>query len=238
MWGQGEREYLEAHDPQEGIGQRGSIDGEEALVPSMTQIPPRQMWEERYGAEEFVFGTEPNDFLRENAAALRRGNVLCVAEGEGRNAVFLAGEGFAVSSVDLTEAGVAKTLRLATERGVAVDALVGDLTEFDLGDARWDSIVSIFAHTPPSLRIDLHRRVVDALVPGGIFLLEAYTPAQVGRGTGGPQAPELTMTAKGLRVELEPLEFLRIEELERDVIEGPGHTGVGAVVQVIARKVE
>lgn len=231
-------ERFEAHDAEEGKGRRGGNAGKETLVPSMSQLPLRAMWEERYGAEEFVFGTDPNDFLRANLSALGSGKVLCLAEGEGRNAVFLAEHGLAVSSVDLTESGVAKTHRLATERGVVVDAVTGDLVDFDLGIAKWDAIVSIFAHTPPAIRIDLHRRVVAALVPGGVFLLEAYTPSQVGRGTGGPQVPELTMTAEGLRAELAPLEFLRIQEIERDVIEGPGHTGEGAVVQVIARKAE
>ena len=238
MQRQERRERFEAHDAEEGKGRRGGNAGKETLVPSMSQLPLRAMWEERYGAEEFVFGTDPNDFLRANLSTLGSGNVLCLAEGEGRNAVFLAENGLSVSSVDLTESGVAKTHRLATERGVVVDAVTGDLADFDLGVAKWDAIVSIFAHTPPSIRIDLHRRVVDALAPGGVFLLEAYTPAQVGRGTGGPQVPELTMTAEGLRGELAPLEFLTIQELEREVIEGPGHTGEGAVVQVIARKAE
>jgi hypothetical protein len=97
-------------------------------------------------------------------------------------------------------------------------------------------IVSIFAHMPPLVRRDLHHRVVVALKPGGMFLLEAYTPQQVGRGTGGPSTPELTMTIDALRVELAGLELLHAEELEREVVEGPGHTGSAAVVQVIARK--
>lgn len=228
----------QAHHTQERKDHRRGSPRKETLVSPVTQLPSRAMWEERYGTDEYVFGTEPNDFLRENVAELPVGNVLCLAEGEGRNAVFLAEQGFSVSSVDITEAGVAKTLRLARERGVRVNAVTGDLADFDLGKSKWDAIVSIFAHTPLPIRVDLHRRVVDALVPGGIFLLEAYTPAQVGRGTGGPQVPELTMTAGGLRTELEPLDFLVIDELERDVIEGPGHTGLGAVVQVIARKAE
>jgi len=197
---------------------------------------PRARWEQRYSTDDFVFGTEPNDFLRLNVGLLARGSVLCLAEGEGRNAVFLAGSGFQVSSVDLTEAGVLKTRRLAGERNVEVDASVGDLTDFDLGRSRWDAIVSIFAHLPPATRRSLHRRVIDALRPGGVLLLEAYTPAQVGRGTGGPPDAAFTMTLEGLRDELEGLEFLHGVELLREVIEGPGHTGVGAVVQVIARK--
>lgn len=194
------------------------------------------MWEERFSRHDYLYGTEPNRFLSENAGALPMGSVLCLAEGEGRNSVFLAGTGRDVSSVDLTEAGVAKTLRLAGERGVAVDAVVADLAQFDLGEDRWDGIVSIFAHTPPAVRVDLHRRVVRALRPGGVLLLEAYTPAQIGKGTGGPPTAELAMTLESLRRELEPLEFVHAEELEREVVEGGGHTGLGAVVQVIASK--
>ena len=93
------------------------------------------------------------------------------------------------------------------------------------------------AHLPPAIRRDLHRRVVAALAPNGVMLLEAYMPDQVGRGTGGPHDPALTMTLDGLRDELAPLEFEHGVEMVRDVIEGVGHTGPGAVVQVLARKV-
>ena len=101
------------------------------------------MWEARYGAPHYVFGTEPNDFLRDQLATLPPGRVLCLAEGEGRNAVFLAEAGFEVHSIDLTEAGVAKTLQLAADRGVTVHARVGDLAAAALGENEWDAIVSI-----------------------------------------------------------------------------------------------
>ncbi len=203
----------------------------------MTDGPtPRSMWEQRFSADTYVYGTEPNEFLRNNVATLPAGNVLCLAEGEGRNAVFLAGAGFDVHSVDLTEAGVAKTLRLAATRGVEVHAVVGDLAMFDIGTEHWDLIVSIFAHMPPHVRRDLHSRVVAALKPGGMVLLEAYTPRQIGRGTGGPSVPEMTMTLNSLRDELAGLEFIHAAELDRNIVEGAGHSGIGAVVQVIARK--
>jgi len=196
----------------------------------------KAMWEERYGADNYAYGTEPNDFLKDNVALLPMGEVLCLAEGEGRNSVYLATTGRKVSSVDLTEAGVAKTLRLAAARGVVVDAMVGDLADFDLGVDRWDAIVSVFAHMPSMVRVDLHRRVVEALRPGGVFLLEAYTPDQIGRGTGGPQSADMMMTMEGLRKELEPLRFVHAAELEREILEGDHHSGVGSVVQVVARK--
>ncbi|MEO8264924.1 MAG: class I SAM-dependent methyltransferase [Ilumatobacteraceae bacterium] len=194
------------------------------------------MWEERFGTDNYLFGTDPNEFLRRNVTQLPQGSVLCLAEGEGRNAVFLAECGYHVSSVDLAPAGVAKTLRLAEQRGAQVDAVEGDLETFDIGTERWEAIVSIFAHMPPDVRRSLHARVVAALKPGGVFLLEAYTPAQVGRGTGGPSTPETTMSLAALGDELRGLEHIHARELDRNVIEGPGHTGLGSVVQVIARK--
>ena len=156
--------------------------------------------------------------------------------GEGRNAVFLAESGYAVSCVDLAEAGVRKTRQLARQGGVEVAAFVGDLAVFDLGHQRWDLVVSIFAHMPLGVRRDLHQRVVASLRPAGMLLLEAYTPDQLAHGTGGPASAHLTMTLAQLREELAPLEFVHGVEVEREVREGSGHTGLGAVVQVIARK--
>ena len=203
----------------------------------MDQSPsPKDLWEARYGGDGRIFGVEPNDFLRESLPLLGSGRALCLAEGEGRNAVFLAQSGFEVTAVDLAESGVRKTLELAAQRGVHVDAHAADLADYELGESAWELVVSIFAHMPPAVRADLHRRVAQSLKPGGIFLLEAYTPAQIGRGTGGPPAAELTMTLADLRRELEPLEFLHAVELEREVIEGSGHRGLGAVVQLIARR--
>ena len=198
----------------------------------------KDMWEERYDADDYVFGTEPNEFLHDHVAMLPIGDILCLADGEGRNAVFLASTARSVTSVDLSARGVGKALRLAEERGVNVDARVGDLSTYDIGIEKWDAIVSIFAHMPKAVRSDLHRRVVDALRPGGVFLLEAYTPDQIGRGTGGPQSVDLTMTLPDLMEELAPLEFLYAIETERVVVEGPGHSGEAAVVQLIARKVD
>jgi hypothetical protein len=196
----------------------------------------RAMWNERYGADEYFYGTEPNGFLRETAATLPRGRALCLAEGEGRNAVWLAEEGFEVHTVDISTAGVDKTLRLAASRGVTVDAHVGDLNEWEIEPDSWDLIVSIFAHTPSSLRRRIHRAVVDGLAPGGTFILEAYTPDQIPLATGGPKDPDMMPTAALLTDELSGLEILLSRETTREVVEGAGHTGVAAVVQFVATK--
>lgn len=204
----------------------------------MTHVPSpaAEQWNARYGDADYFYGTEPNDFLRENAHHLPDGPILCLADGEGRNSVFLASLGREVHSVDISTAGVEKTRRLAVERGVTVHAEVGDLATFVLGQRKWAGIVSIFSHLPSELRRDLHRRVVESLQSGGVVILEAYTPDQIGRGTGGPQVEDLLMTEKALRTEFAELELVHIQECIRDVVEGNGHTGTAAVVQVVARR--
>lgn len=194
------------------------------------------MWDERYSEPGFAYGTEPNDFLRERAAQLEPGRTLSLAEGEGRNAVFLAGLGHEVTAVDASAVGLDKARQLAAERGLDIDTRVADLAAFEIEPGAWDNIVSIFCHLPPEVRRRLHRAVVAGLRPGGMLLLEAYTPAQIALGTGGPPVPELTMTLDALREELAGLTFLHAAELEREVIEGRYHTGRAAVVQVLARK--
>lgn len=192
------------------------------------------MWEARYDTDAYVYGTAPNDFLAATVADLPPGRALCIADGEGRNGVYLASLGHEVTSVDITESGMVKAARLAETNGVALTTVVADLADYDLGEHRWDLIVSIFAHTPPPIRARVHGAIAQALAPGGRLILEAYTPDQIGRGTGGPPVPELTMTLDGLRQELTGMEIITGEEKIRSVIEGPGHTGDGAVVQVVA----
>lgn len=193
-------------------------------------------WDARYGTVDFVFGTEPNDFLRSVAEQIPSGPVLCLAEGEGRNAVFLAGCGHAVTAVDLSAAGLAKAQALAAARGVTLTTAVADLSTYGIAPGAWSGIVAIFMHLPPALRRDLLARVAAGLRPGGVFVMEAYTPAQLAFGTGGPKDPALLPTLAQLRAELPQLEFAVGRELERDVIEGSGHTGRAAVVQVVARR--
>ena len=194
------------------------------------------LWDERYAEPGFAFGDEPNEFLVSVANQLPDGPVLCLGEGEGRNAAFLAGLGHRVVAVDQSAVGLAKARELAARRGVTIETVQGDLAQFALAPGVWAGIVSIFCHLPSPIRVPLHRAVVRGLRDGGVFILEAYTPAQVGRGTGGPQDPDLTPTLAGLRGELAGLEFSYAQEAERDVLEGRYHTGRAAVVQVVAQR--
>ena len=192
------------------------------------------MWDERYNTSEYVYGVEPNDFLASVIAEIPRGRTLCLAEGEGRNAVFLAEHGHDVVAVDASAVGLEKARKLAKARGVVIETQVADLADFAIEPDSWDAVVSIFAHVPPAVRKPLHRKIVQALRPGGMLVLEAYTPEQIKLGTGGPPVAEMTMSLDDLRAEFEGLDFTHAKELQRDVIEGKYHTGRGAVVQLIA----
>lgn len=194
-------------------------------------------WNEQFSGEEFFYGTEPNDFLRERARLLSHGGrVLCLAEGEGRNAVFLAGRGLKVVAVDSSESGLAKLHKLAAQRQVQVETVAADLTAYPIGVEVWDGIVSIFCDVPGEARKALHQRCVAGLKPGGIFLLEAYRPEQLERDTGGPREPDKLPTLEQLKAELAGIEFLHAEELEREIHEGEEHRGSSAVVQIVGRK--
>lgn len=194
------------------------------------------MWDQRYADSEFFYGTEPNDFLREAFPHLPRGEALCLGDGEGRNGVWLAEQGMRVTSVDQSPVGMQKAAVLAARRRVALTTAVADLAVFDLGIARWHAVVSIFCHLPSELRRDVHARVVRGLRPGGVVLLEAYTPAQLGRGTGGPSDADMLPTLALLRAEFAGLELIVGSERERAVLEGKGHRGASAVVQFVAKK--
>jgi SAM-dependent methyltransferase len=203
----------------------------------MTDPSPAGHFDQRYATEEYWYGTLPNDFLKEHVDALPPGGrVLCLGEGEGRNAVFLAAQGFEVVAVDASAVGLAKAERLARERQVYITTVHADLAHYALGHDAWDGIVSIWCHLPPGLRAHVHHDVGLALRTGGAFLLEAYTPAQLKFKTGGPQSVELLPTLAALREELPGLDFELAIEREREIHEGRGHGGRSAVVQIVARR--
>jgi SAM-dependent methyltransferase len=196
------------------------------------------MWDQRYREPGFAFGTEPNDFLAATARLYLPpgGEILCLAEGEGRNAVFLAGLGYHVTGVDSSPVGLEKAQALAASRGVEIRTVVADLADYDFGVERWDGVVSIWCHLPSAVRAQVHRSVVAALRHGGVLLLESYTPRQIELGTGGPPSADRTMTLAAVREELAGLEWLVAEEKMREVHEGSRHNGPSAVLQAVARK--
>jgi SAM-dependent methyltransferase len=196
------------------------------------------MWDERYSEPGFAYGSEPNDFLVSVADRLPKGRILSLAEGQGRNAVFLASRGFEVVAVDCSPVGLEAARRLASSRGVRIATIVEDLARFQIEPNQWDGIISISCHLPPAIRKPLYRAVVRGLKPGGAFVMEAYSTSQLGRGTGGPTSTDLLVRVEDLRLELSGLRFAHLLETERDVREGKYHTGLASVVQVLAFKPE
>ena len=167
---------------------------------------------------------------------LPTGKILCLAEGEGRNAVWLAEQGNEVTAVDTSDIGLQKARKLAKARDVVITTVHADLADYDIGTQQWDAIISIFYHLPPDLRQDVHRRCVKGLRDNGMILLEAYTPLQLEYKTGGPPIAEMMMDMRSLSSELIGLEFLCLQERVREIHEGEYHNGTGAVVQALANK--
>lgn len=194
-------------------------------------------WNERYAGEGLVYGDAPNDFLARMAERFPpRGSALDIGAGEGRNALFLASRGLDVLAVDQSEVGMQKAQRLASERGLTLRTRAADLQEFDAEAESLDVVSSIFVHLPAALRAAVHERVRTWLKPGGVFVLEAYAPDQIGRGTGGPSDPSLLASLETIVGELKGLEIEHRAALVRNVTEGRFHTGEASVVQVVARK--
>ncbi len=191
------------------------------------------MWDKEYDREEYIYGKLPNDFLKSHFDSLPKGKVLLLAEGEGRNTVFLAKLGYSVTAVDISSVGLKKAEKLAKENNVTIETICADLEVFDLGEDKWDGIVSIYCHLPPTLRQDLYNRIQLALKPSGVFLLEGYRPEQLGYKTGGPPVASMMISKEILVKELPRLSFSHLETLNREVNEGINHNGVGAVIQAI-----
>lgn len=194
-------------------------------------------WDERYSGDDLAYGEAPNAFLSNMAGELPNiGDVLDLGAGEGRNALFLASRGLNVLAIDQSEVGMQKAQRLAFERGLALRTQSVDLQEFDAEHNSFDVIISIFVHLPALLRKSLHQRVRAWLKPGGVYLLEAYAPDQIERGTGGPKDSSRLASLEIHLGELDGLEIEHRAALVRDVSEGRFHTGEASVVQVLARK--
>ncbi|MEM9220305.1 MAG: class I SAM-dependent methyltransferase [Cyanobacteria bacterium P01_F01_bin.150] len=192
-------------------------------------------WNKRYSDEEYVYGTEPNSFLVEYSDMLSN-PVLSIAEGEGRNAVFLASRGRTVYAVDGSDVGLAKAQALASKKGVTIQTEVADLLQFEPEENTYGSIISIFAHLPSAIRKRLYPMLEHSLRKGGILLLEAYSEEQLRYGTGGPSDLDMLMTQSKIRQEFPNCEPILLRKIERDVCEGKFHTGVASVIQFIGRK--
>jgi len=192
-------------------------------------------WNNRYASDDYLYGTKPNLFLAEHYRLLQ-GPVLSLSEGEGRNAVFLASHGLQVVGVDISAVALEKAKKLAKSRGVSIKTVLADLATFIPEENHYGSVISISAHLPSKVRNRLYPLVERSLRPGGIIILEAYSENQLSRNTGGPKDVDMLMTVDKIRREFPNCEPVVLREIEREVSEGEGHTGMASVVQFIARK--
>lgn len=195
---------------------------------------------ERYSEPGYHYGTAPNAFIAAQKPLLEKGmRALLPGDGEGRNGVWLAEQGLEVTSFDPSIVGVEKARQLAAERGVKIDARIGDVESWTWKKCEYDVIVLSYVHLIPSMRARAHHNVWEALRPGGIVILEAFSPRQLEMrkkgAKGGPQEIDQLLTVEMLRKDFPAAEFLVLEEIEAD-FEGRTHGGRCAVTRMVARK--
>lgn len=196
------------------------------------------MWDIRYVGSEYLFGTEPNDFLRIHSAVWQTGSrILCVADGEGRNSVWLARQGLHVDAFDVSEVGVAKARKLADSHGVSVQFDIADCDNWPWPEEAYDGVAAIFVQfADPAMRQRLFRNMMRCLKPGGTLILQGYTPQQLTYRTGGPAELSHLYTTAMLAEAFTGANLIELREYEADLCEGIRHKGRSALIGLIAKK--
>ena len=203
----------------------------------------RQKWDERYKAQEFAYGKEPNVFFSEWLRKFEPGSILMPADGEGRNGVFAAGLGWKVTSFDLSVEGQSKALQLAKENRVTLEYIVGDLGQLWFQKEKFDAIGLVYAHFAGEKKSAFHKKLSDYLRPGGIIILEAFSKRHVHFNkldpkVGGPTGIDMLHSREEIMADFENYEVLMLEETEILLNEGKYHIGTGAVIRFVGRKVK
>lgn len=195
-------------------------------------------WDARYATEEYIFGTAPNRFLESQAAQLRPGmRALAIADGEGRNGVWLAEQGLDVHAIDVSPFALEKARKLAAERGVALATEQVDVLDWVWPEAAYDLVAAIFIQfAPPPERDRIIAGIRRTLKPGGVLILQGYTPKQIEYGTGGPPNAENMYTAELLRDWFGDWDILHLAEHESFISEGTHHHGMSALIDLVAKK--
>lgn len=194
-------------------------------------------WNDVFNKTEYHYGETPNEFVKNNYLKIKEGGkVLCLGSGEGRNAVFLAKQGYDVYAVDYSHVGLNKTKLLADKNFVNLTLIKADLTDYEIINEKYDAIICIFLHLPPKTRKKLANKIKAALKPNGLFIAEYYDLEQINYNTGGPKNTEMLLSVELLKEEFEGLDFELLEKNKKVLIEGTGHTGEAVVVDIIAKK--
>lgn len=198
----------------------------------------RAHWNERFAAPGYRFGTAPNRFLESQKHRLKQGQrALAVADGEGRNGVWLARQSLVVTSVDISPVGQAKARALAKEAGVKMEVIEADLATWSWPAAAYDVVAAIFIQfAPPPQRVKIFAAMKRTLKPGGLLIIEGYRPKQLEYGTGGPPIAENMYTRELLESVFGDMEILHLSEYDAEIEEGAGHKGMSALIDLVAQK--
>lgn len=198
---------------------------------------PAQFWDQRYAGPEFIYGQAPNRFFQQQLDLLPPGRLLLLAEGEGRNAVYAAQQGWQVTAVDFSAQARTKALALAAQRGVSLDYQLAALPDYDWGEpGQWEAIGLIFAHFPPAMRPLIHEQCQRLLAPGGVLILQAFNPRQLGLPSGGPKEAAMLYDPALLQADFAGLGQVHLAETTAVLDEGAYHQGHAELIELLARK--
>ncbi|NLZ95381.1 MAG: class I SAM-dependent methyltransferase [Bacteroidales bacterium] len=202
-----------------------------------------EFWNKRYSVSEYVYGEGPNIFLKEQLKMLPVGSILFVGEGEGRNSVYAAKQGWKVSAFDISVEGKRKAERLAHKHNVEIDYRVGELHDLDYGKKQYDVIALIFTHFPSKSRAVIHKELSRYLRPGGTLIMEVFSIEQInyqvnGNSGGGPKNIDMLYTLEDIQSDFENFEIIELEETEKRLREGGFHNGLSCVIRFVGVKIE
>ncbi|MDN6310060.1 MAG: class I SAM-dependent methyltransferase [Flavobacteriaceae bacterium] len=201
-------------------------------------MKPKSFWNERYVLKNYVYGSDPNEFVKTALSTLNNGRVLFPLEGEGRNACYAAQKNFVVDAFDYAEQGKYKALQLFERNNVKVNYSIETADDFDYGIEKYDAIFLIFAHLPPKNRVKMHQKISKALKKGGYLFMEVFHPNQLDEKytSGGPQTIDMLYDEALLVGDFQGLEIVKAEEKEIELNEGKYHQGKAFVTHFIAKK--
>lgn len=196
----------------------------------------KEFWEKRFAQEEYIYGTEPNDFIKEQLDKMNPGKGLFPAEGEGRNAVYAASKGWEAKCFDYSNNAKEKALKLASETGVEISYDIADLVHLKLAPHVYDAAFISFLHLSPELCDKVHQQIFESLIPGGKLVMEVYHKKQLPYRTGGPGHPDMLYTREMLEKDFDKAEISFYDEGEREVQEGRHHHGKSYTIRIILTK--
>ncbi len=196
----------------------------------------KEFWNERYQKHETVYGQAPNAYFREQLSTLSPGRILLPAEGEGRNALYAAAQGWEVWAFDQSDVARDKTLAQADKLGLRIQYSASDALTYALKTSYFDVVGLFYAHFPPDIRPKFHHKLLPCVKPGGLIILEAFHTSQLGKPSGGPKIIEMLLDEQSLKTEFSGFEFSELMHTQTLLDEGPFHQGMAEVIRMIAQK--